>query len=250
MKFDLQRFAVELPDNPATSTATVGKDYKLYINTGTVAVPVWTIIGGQRNSPLNQTADTIDVSDKTSGGAKSMLVGLRGWSIDLDALMMLGDLGVEALETAYDTGKQVNIKYERPDSKYKTGWGVVTDFTIEPPHDGEASLSGTIEGNGALSAWTDGSVPVNSVAPEADIFSKAAPDDIAFTVTSTGTVDLVSLKIGAAATTTVNPSNYGYSEGVLTIEGDYLATLANGVKVFTLVMSAGDNLVVTVTVGD
>jgi len=250
VKFDLQRFAIELPDNPDTSTATVGKDYKVYINTGTVAVPVWTLIGGQRNSPLNRTRDTIDTSHKTSGGAKSILAGLSGWSIDLDGLMMLNDPGVEALEYAFDNNKQVNIKYERPDGKYRTGWGVLTDFSIEPPHDGEATLSGTIEGNGPLSAWTSSSVPVNSVTPEEDTFSKANPEDIAFTVTSTGTVDLVSLRIGAAATTVVNPSNYGYSEGVLTIEGDYLATLANGVKIFTLIMNDGNNLVVTVTVGD
>ena len=37
--------SVVLPDNPnAQSATTVGKDYLLNVNTGTVAVPVWTQI--------------------------------------------------------------------------------------------------------------------------------------------------------------------------------------------------------------
>lgn len=155
LKFDLQRFAVTLPDNPSTSSATVGKDYLLYVNTGTATEPVWTLIGGQRGSSLSRSADSIDTSHKTSGGWKSSLAGLRGWSIDLDGLVLLNDTGIEALETAFNAGKQVNVKFEYPDGKYRSGWAAITDLSIETPHDGEASLSGTIEGNGALSDLTE-----------------------------------------------------------------------------------------------
>jgi TP901-1 family phage major tail protein len=151
---NLQFFAVTLPDNPSASAAAVGKDFLLYVNTGTVDTPVWTLVGGQRNSSLGRTADSIDTSHKTSGGWKSSKAGLRGWSIDLDALVLLQDLGVEALETAFMQGKEINVKFERPDKKYYTGWASITDFSIDPPHDGEASLSGTLEGNGALSDLT------------------------------------------------------------------------------------------------
>lgn len=155
LKFDLQRFAVTLPDNPSTSSATVGKDYLLYVNTGTATEPVWTLIGGQRGSSLSRSADSIDTSHKTSGGWKSSLAGLRGWSIDLDGLVLLNDTGIEALETAFNAGKQVNVKFEYPDGKYRSGWAAITDLSIETPHDGEASLSGTLEGNGALSDLTE-----------------------------------------------------------------------------------------------
>ncbi len=147
--------AVTLPENPSQSSATVGKDYLLYVNTGTVATPVWTLIGGQRGSSLGRTADSIDLSHKTSGGWKSAGAGLRGWSIDLDGLVLLNDTGLEALETAFENGKNIHLKFEYPDGKYRTGWAAVTDLSIETPHDGEASLSGTLEGNGALSALTD-----------------------------------------------------------------------------------------------
>lgn len=152
--FDQQLFAVTLPDNPSTSAATVGKDYLLYVNTGTVATPVWTMIGGQRGSSLSRSADSIDVSHKTSGGWKSTKAGLRGWSIDLDGLCLLSDTGLEALETAFNAGKEVHLKFEYPDEKYRTGWAAITDLSIDTPHDGEASLKGTLEGNGALSDLT------------------------------------------------------------------------------------------------
>ncbi|MDD3157669.1 phage tail protein [Anaeromusa sp.] len=152
--FGLQRFAVTLPDNPDASVATAGKDYTLFVNIGTVAVPTWTKVGGQRNSPLKQTADTIDVTHKGSGGYKATIAGLKGWSIDLDGLAMLDDDGVDAVEYAYDNSKQLNVKFTRPDGKYKTGWCSVTEFTLEPPHDGEATIKGSLEGVGPLSAWT------------------------------------------------------------------------------------------------
>ena len=79
-------------------------------------------------------------------------------------------------------------------------------------------------------------------------FSKAAPADAVFTVTPTGEgVTLNALKIGAS---TVNTSNYTYAANVLTIANTYLTTLANGTKAFTLVMSDGGDMAVSVTVAD
>lgn len=146
--------AVTLPENTNISNATVGKDYLLYINTGTVAVPVWSLVGGQRGSSLARTADGIDVSHKTSGGWKSTKAGMRGWSIDLNGLVLLTDIGLEALETAFSTGAEIQVKFRYPDLKFRTGWAAITDLSIETPHDGEASLSGTLAGNGPLSELT------------------------------------------------------------------------------------------------
>lgn len=79
-------------------------------------------------------------------------------------------------------------------------------------------------------------------------FSKAAPADSVFTVSPMSeTITLSALKIGAS---TVNSANYTYAANVLTIGATYLGTLANGTKTFTLVMSDGGNMVVTVTVED
>jgi len=83
------------------------------------------------------------------------------------------------------------------------------------------------------------------VSPAQVTFSKGNPADALLAVT--GNVSITALRNGGA---TVNAANYSVAAGVLTISGQYLATLVNGVKTFTLIMSYGDNLTVTVTVDD
>lgn len=135
-----------------TSNATAGKDYLIYLNTGTSeAVPTWTLLGGQRSGALSREADEIDASHKTSGGWKSTLPGLRSWSIDLESVYLKDDTGAKFLEEAFLLGKQVNVKFEYPDKSYVTGWGSVTECSLSTPHDDVATLSGTIKGDGALS---------------------------------------------------------------------------------------------------
>lgn len=118
----------------ATSTATAGKDYLIYLNTGTTeAAPTWTLLGGQRSGDLNREADEIDASHKTSGGWKSTLPGLRSWSIDLETVYLAGDTGAKFLEAAFLAGKQVHVKFEYPDKSFVTGWGSITECSLRGP---------------------------------------------------------------------------------------------------------------------
>ena len=143
----------------AGTTATAGKDYLIYLNTGTTeADPVWTLLGGQRSGDLNRQADEIDASHKTSGGWKSTLPGLRNWSIDLESVYLAGDKGAQFLEAAFLAGKQVHLKFEYPDKKYVTCWGSITECSLSTPHDDVATLSGTINGDGPLSDLQDAPV--------------------------------------------------------------------------------------------
>lgn len=141
----------------ATSTATAGKDYLIYLNTGTTeAAPTWTLLGGQRSGDLNREADEIDASHKTSGGWKSTLPGLRSWSIDLETVYLAGDTGAKFLEAAFLAGKQVHVKFEYPDKNFVTGWGSITECSLSTPHDDVATLKGTISGDGPLSEQSKG----------------------------------------------------------------------------------------------
>lgn len=141
----------------ATSTATAGKDYLIYLNTGTTeAAPTWTLLGGQRSGDLNREADEIDASHKTSGGWKSTLPGLRSWSIDLETVYLAGDTGARFLEAAFLAGKQVHVKFEYPDKSFVTGWGSITECSLSTPHDDVATLKGTISGDGPLSEQSKG----------------------------------------------------------------------------------------------
>ncbi|MEG1913127.1 MAG: X2-like carbohydrate binding domain-containing protein [Cloacibacillus sp.] len=81
------------------------------------------------------------------------------------------------------------------------------------------------------------------MSPETATFSKAVPADVVLTVTGASLV--TSVKNQASV---VNASNYSYSSGSLTITDDYLATLANGAKTFTVVTDNGSAAVeITVT---
>lgn len=141
----------------ATSTATAGKDYLIYLNAGTTeAAPTWTLLGGQRSGDLNREADEIDASHKTSGGWKSTLPGLRSWSIDLETVYLAGDTGAKFLEAAFLAGKQVHVKFEYPDKSFVTGWGSITECSLSTPHDDVATLKGTISGDGPLREQSKG----------------------------------------------------------------------------------------------
>lgn len=232
--------AITLPVNPSTSSASVGKDYLLYINTGTALSPVWTLIGGQRSADLSRSADSIDVSHKTSGGWKSNKAGLRGWSIDLDALVLLSDAALPYLEKAFDDGTEINVRLQYPNMTEQMGWGSLTDFSLATPHDGEASLTGTIEGNGALSSRSP------SVDPVSATVSKASPADKVFTVAPSATT-VSAVKIDSVAV--VITSGYLYSAGTLTIKSATCGALTIGNH--TIEVTTGDgatlNMILTVT---
>lgn len=132
--------------------ATAGKDYLIYVNTGaTEAKPTWTLVGGQRSGDLSRKADEIDASDKTSGGWKATVPGLRSWSLDLESVYLAGDTGAGFLEAAFLAGKQVHIKFEYPDQSFVTGWASLTECSLSTPHDDVATLKGTLSGAGPLS---------------------------------------------------------------------------------------------------
>lgn len=232
--------AITLPVNPSTSSASVGKDYLLYINTGTALSPVWTLIGGQRSADLSRSADSIDVSHKTSGGWKSNKAGLRGWSIDLDALVLLSDAALPYLEKAFDDGTEINVRLQYPNMTEQIGWGSLTDFSLATPHDGEASLTGTIEGNGALSSRSP------SVDPVSATVSKASPADKVFTIAPSATT-VSAVKIDSVAV--VITTGYLYSTGTLTIKSATCGALTIGNH--TIEVTTGDgatlNMILTVT---
>ncbi len=218
-----------LPDNPNSSNATVGKDYLVSVNTGTVEDPVWTLIGGQRSASLGMTADEIDIGNKSSGGWAAKLAGIKSWNIDLDGLLLLQNAGIEALRRAFNQSKQVNIKFRYPDNNYQVGWASITDFSAETPHDGEATLKGTLNGVG----------PISNVSVTV---SKAAATDQTFYFEKSALATGVTL-----GTTEVAAENYtATTEGQIIIDGTYLATLTEGEQLFYVDLSIGGQALVAI----
>lgn len=138
--------------------ATVGKNYLLYLNTGTdeESGAEWTLLGGQRSGDLSRKSDSIDASHKGSGGWKTTLPGLKEWSIDLETLLMTNDEGLKALEQAFLDDQLVNLKFEYPDKSYYTGWASCTELSVSAPHDDVATYKGSLNGVGPLSELKKG----------------------------------------------------------------------------------------------
>lgn len=132
---------------------TVGKNYFIYVNTGTneTTGAEWLLIGGQRGGTLSRKADSIDASHKGSGGWKSTLQGLKEWSIDLDTLVMPNDEGLQVINQAYLDSQTIHLKFEYPDKSYMVGWASITEMSLEAPHDDVATYKGSLNGVGPLS---------------------------------------------------------------------------------------------------
>lgn len=231
--------AITLPVNPSTSSASVGKDFLLKINTGTAGLPVWTDVGGQRSADLGRSADSIDVSHKTSGGWKSSKAGLRGWSIDLDALVLLSDAALPYLEAAFQAGSEVNIQMYYPDGTVQTGWGSLTDFSLSTPHDGEASITGTIEGNGALTDRTPLLLPAVASGDKSD------PIDVVFGITPT-TTTVSAVKVDGVAIDVTD--DYTYAAGVFTVKAAFIGEQTIGSHTLAITTGDGATLGAVITV--
>lgn len=231
---------VTLPSNPSTSSASVGKDFLFNINTGTATVPVWTLVGGQRSSDLDRKADSIDISHKTSGGWKSAKAGLRSWSINLAGLVLLQDSGLQALEQAFMDGVEINVQLVYPDATSQTGWGSITDFSLSNDYKSEASIKGTIEGDGPLTYR----IP-SAITPTTATMSEASPADKVFNITPTSAL-LNTVKLGDVALAL--STAYTYTSGVLTLKGTYLEALAVGTYVFNIDIQNSSDVTVSVTI--
>lgn len=110
------------------------------------------VVGGQRNATLNRGSETLDVSNKATGGAwKEFIAGAKEWSVDGDGILIDGDEAFGLLEDAYLSGELVEVKIGDD-----SGWGfqgnaIITDFPVEAPYDDALSYSMTLQGTGALS---------------------------------------------------------------------------------------------------
>lgn len=110
------------------------------------------VVGGQRNATLNRGSETLDVSNKATGGAwKEFIAGAKEWSVDGDGILIDGDEAFGLLEDAYLSGALVEVKIGDD-----SGWGfqgnaIITDFPVEAPYDDALSYSMTLQGTGALS---------------------------------------------------------------------------------------------------
>lgn len=125
-----------------------GVDVLLKLKKGSSYVAV----GGQKGASLSRSAETIDVTDKTSEGWAESIVGIKSWGLECDGFVTLGDEGFEALHEAFDSRLplEVEIKVGGADGYTYTGSVVITDFPEEYPQDDAVSFSLSLSGASKL----------------------------------------------------------------------------------------------------
>lgn len=112
-------------------------------------------VAGQSGTTLNMSADTIDVTDKTSGGWKTSIAGLREWSIDQDVFYTIGDASNKLLMDAFVNREPIEAvirigKNDEADGTTFTGQVYITDFPLDLALDNAVSVSMSLAGASAL----------------------------------------------------------------------------------------------------
>lgn len=140
-----------LPENPDKGVAELGKDSLLYIDGGTSDKANWIVVGGQRNSPINQTATSIDAAHKSSGGWSANLAGMKSWNCEYTGLLIMSDDGLKILEHCFRNDKQAHVRFVYKDGSYQEGWAAVTKLNKDTNYTAVATVSITLSGVGAIS---------------------------------------------------------------------------------------------------
>ena len=112
----------------------------------------YVVLGGQKGASLSRSAETIDVSDKTSGGWSEAIMGLKSWSVECDGFVTLGDEGLKLMHEAFDERKslEIEIKVGGETGYTYTGSVVITDFPEEFSYDSAVTYSLSLQGASPL----------------------------------------------------------------------------------------------------
>jgi len=131
--------------------ATNGTDILLYANTGTPAVPTYTLVGSQRDVTFEESTEAIDTSDKSSR-AFSGLPGRYKATISLEALYVEDDTAYQALRDAMRDGELILVERLESDGRDETANAIVEKLSESAPDQGEATVSISLTISGT---WTE-----------------------------------------------------------------------------------------------
>ncbi|HEV2071104.1 MAG TPA: phage tail tube protein [Acidimicrobiales bacterium] len=132
-----------MPESPAF----IGTDFLVRVNTGTEAVPVWTVVGSQRDATVSRSLDTIDVSNKDSRNRR-VKPGRYSVEITFDHLYVPGAAELQALKNAMLNATWTQIQEFVKGVAGKIYGGYVTGHEESFPDMGEAVVSCTFTGDG------------------------------------------------------------------------------------------------------
>lgn len=130
--------------------ANNGTDLLLLANTGTPSVPVYEVVGSQRDATIEESTDTIDVSSK-EGRSMRVLPGRYSSTISLDALYVPTDAAYLALQAANRDGTLILVARQFEGAVTEIATAKIDSMSESFPDQGEAvvSVSMTLDGDWA-----------------------------------------------------------------------------------------------------
>ena len=124
--------------------ANLGLDLLIYINEDP--------IGGQRGASYEMSAESIDISTKTTGAWKAKIGGAKEWTAECEGVFFFEEAGFEAAKAAFRAGTPVQLKFSKrgEPTKGEQGNAIITSIAIDAPYDDAMTYSISFEGAGAL----------------------------------------------------------------------------------------------------
>jgi len=117
-----------------------GTDVLLLVNTGTPSLPVYEVVGSQRDVTFEEATEEIDVSSKDSR-AKRVLPGRYSSSLSLDALYVPTNADYQALKDAMRNGDLILVARQEDNVTLETADALITGLSEAFPDQGEATIS-------------------------------------------------------------------------------------------------------------
>ena len=109
-------------------------------------------VGSQRDASLKMDGKEIDVSDKTTGGWDTTIVGNRSWAISCKSILVDSDAGQDALEAAFMAGTQVSVAIAVGAHGTYSGTASVVSLELTGEKDDVAMFNVELKGASALTA--------------------------------------------------------------------------------------------------
>lgn len=130
-----------------SGTKVAGVDVLVKVGSPAIAV------GGQSGATLNRSMNVIETTDKTSGGWVTKVGGIKEWSVECEAFMVIGDEGYKALSDAFKDRSEIDVEMATGvGTGHVTfkGKALISDFPVEMAQDDAVTFSITLEGTGEL----------------------------------------------------------------------------------------------------
>jgi predicted secreted protein len=106
-----------------------GEVLALYVNIGTDGSPDYDLLGSEESLTINETAGTIDTSDKSSAGNPSKIAGAQEWDISANGQHVENDPALAALRASKKNRALIKIKIKTADGLMQTGSVLVTSLS-------------------------------------------------------------------------------------------------------------------------